>query len=105
MAERRLEGKVAVVTGFGSGIGRACALRFAREGARVVGAEINPETASAAIAEAEAEGLALDSVHPVDLRTPEGAQQLIDSAVELHGTIDILVNAAADLRIGGIKDI
>ena len=102
---QRLEGKVAVVSGTGSGIGQACALLFAREGARVVGADINPETAAATLRTAQAEGLRFDSVHPVDLRVPEAAQKVIDTAVELHGTVDILVNAAASAEAGSIEDI
>ena len=46
----RLKGKVCIITGIGSGMGRAAALLFAREGASVVGCHINPETAEATLA-------------------------------------------------------
>ncbi|MFT3763019.1 MAG: SDR family oxidoreductase [Pseudoxanthomonas sp.] len=95
MATGRLQGKVAIVTGLGSGIGQGCALMFAREGARVMSCDINPETAEAALAQARAEGLALDSLHPCDLTRPDDVQKLVDLTVERYGGIDILVNAAA----------
>ena len=95
MASGRLQGKVAIVTGIGSGIGQGCALMFAREGAAVVGCDINAETAEATVAQARAEGCSIDSLHPCDLTRPDQVQKLVDLAVERHGRIDILVNAAA----------
>ena len=53
---KRLADKVAIVTGAGSGIGRASALRFAQEGARVVLADINGDTATSVAAEIAAQG-------------------------------------------------
>lgn len=95
MSQKRLEGKVAIVTGLGSGIGQACALMFARQGALVVSCDINAPAAEAALVAARAEGLALDSVHPCDLTRPDDVRRLIDFTVERHGGVDILVNAAA----------
>jgi len=57
---QRLQGKVAVVTGIGSGIGRACALLFAAQGARVVGCDIDAEAADRTVEDARSRGFVLD---------------------------------------------
>jgi len=91
----RLAGKVAIITGVANGIGQGCALRFAREGARVIGCDIDAAAAAETAAIAHAEGLSFHLVAPVDLTTPEGAQQVVDAAIATHGRIDIVLNAAA----------
>lgn len=91
----RLTGKAALVTGIGSGMGKACALTFAREGAQVFGCDIDPATAAETISEAAAEGLVLHSLHPVDLTRPDDVRRYVDAAVQELGRIDVLVNAAA----------
>jgi NAD(P)-dependent dehydrogenase (short-subunit alcohol dehydrogenase family) len=95
MLSNRLDGKIALVTGIGSGIGRACALMFARHGARVMGCDIDPQTAQLTVAAAAAENLPVSSVHPCDLTKPVDVQRLIDATVARYGGIDILLNAAA----------
>jgi NAD(P)-dependent dehydrogenase (short-subunit alcohol dehydrogenase family) len=91
----RLEGKVAIVTGSGSGIGQGCALMFARHGARVLGCDLDAKGAEETLAMAREEGLTLDSLHPVDLTRPAEVDRLMTHAVQCYGGIDILVNAAA----------
>lgn len=91
----RLEGKIALVTGIGAGIGQGVALRYAREGATVVGCDISAAWADKTVADAAAEGLTIESVHPVDLTKPADVQRYIDHAAQTYGRIDILVNAAA----------
>ena len=91
----RLAGKIALVTGIGAGIGQAIGLRFAREGARVVGCDISASRAEAtAAAEAKAR-LSFESVHPIDLTKPADVERYVKSASSKHGRIDVVVNAAA----------
>jgi NAD(P)-dependent dehydrogenase (short-subunit alcohol dehydrogenase family) len=91
----RLASKAAIVTGVGNGIGRGCALMFARHGARVLGCDLDASAAEDALAEARADGLSLESLHPCDLTHPSDVARLVIHAVERLGGIDILVNAAA----------
>jgi NAD(P)-dependent dehydrogenase (short-subunit alcohol dehydrogenase family) len=92
---RRLAGKIALVTGIGAGIGRGCAMVFAREGATVFGCDIDADRALATVAAAHAAGFHMDSAHPVDLTQPADVQSCIDQIIGRHGRIDVLVNAAA----------
>lgn len=91
----RLAGKVAVVTGIGAGIGRGIALMFAQQGAVVIGCDIDADGAQATLIDATREGVVIDGLSPLDLTQPAQVRRLIDHAVEHHGGIDILVNAAA----------
>ena len=100
----RLDGKVAIVTGAGSGIGAATALRFAAEGARVGVADVR-EDAAAAVAEkiAAAGGEALALVG--DVCTDDGARGLIEGAVETWGRLDALYNNAGVDATGDVLDV
>jgi meso-butanediol dehydrogenase/(S,S)-butanediol dehydrogenase/diacetyl reductase len=91
--ELRLFGKVAIVTGSGRGIGRAVALRLAREGADVVVAEINPETAETVAEEIQTLGRQARA-HPVNVGCPAEIQALVERTAADFGRIDILVNVA-----------
>jgi dihydroanticapsin dehydrogenase len=96
----RVAGKVCVVTGAGSGIGRATAIRLAEEGGRVLCADINlvAVTETALLAE-QAGGVA--AAREVDVSDPRAVDAMIDAAVDLFGGLDVLVNNAG-VNIPGV---
>lgn len=88
----RLEGKVAIVTGAASGIGRATALLFAQEGAKVVVADVDPRGQDVAAEITSAGGTAL--FVRTDVSQPEDVEALVRTTVDTYGTLDIMVNNA-----------
>jgi NAD(P)-dependent dehydrogenase (short-subunit alcohol dehydrogenase family) len=93
----RLEGKTCIVTGAGGGIGRAVALAFAAEGARVVVNDANASTADETTAAiAAAGGEARPNHDPVG--TVDAAESLLQAALDAFGDVDVLVNNAGILR-------
>lgn len=100
----RLAGKVAIITGTGSGMGRAAALLFAREGAAVVGCDVNP-AAGALADDVRAAGGRMVSLQPVDLSVQAGAEQLVAFALAQFGAIDILYNNAAMAYFAFVPDM
>lgn len=89
----KLDGKVAVVTGGGSGIGQATAAALAREGATVILAGRRPELLEETVAELTAAG-ATAVAAPVDVSDPEGVRRVVDDVVARWGRVDVLVNSA-----------
>jgi len=92
----RLQDKVAIVTGGGSGIGTAYTRRFLAEGAKVMIADIGEEQGTRTAAELASEAGNKDRVAFVktDIADPESAQAAVDATIERFGTVDILVNNA-----------
>lgn len=88
-----LEGKIAVVTGAGSGIGRATAEALAAAGATVVCADINRETGEEAAAALRAAGGRAD-YRPVDLTDAGSIEAFAQEVAAKHGAVDVLVNGA-----------
>ncbi len=88
-----LVGKIAIVTGAGQGIGKETALRLSREGATVVVAEFNPDTANSVAEEIKsAGGQAL--AYPIDIGDTPAVREMVGRVVERFGLLDILVNNA-----------
>ena len=102
--QNRLVGKVAIVSGIGSGIGRGCALMFARQGAKVIGCDINPAGAEVTLAEARKENLPVES-STCDVTDPASVEKFMDFAAKRHGGFDILLNAAATAVFAWIQDL
>jgi NAD(P)-dependent dehydrogenase (short-subunit alcohol dehydrogenase family) len=88
-----LEGRVAIITGGGTGIGRGAALVLAEYGADVVLAARRPEPLEATAGEIEALGRRALAV-PTDVTTPQQCQRLVDATLDEFGRVDILVNNA-----------
>jgi 2-keto-3-deoxy-L-fuconate dehydrogenase len=97
----KLDQRVAVITGAGSGIGRAMALLFAREGARVLAADINGAAAEETAANVIAGGGVCEA-RAVDVVVPEQVRAMIERAREAYGRVDILCNNAG---IGSTTDV
>lgn len=99
----RVLGKVAIVTGAGSGIGAACALALAAEGAKVIFADINRDSAARQAAAARAAGYESDAV-AVDIGDESSIRRMIAFAIDRYGGLDVLHNNAADTRLSSTRD-
>jgi NAD(P)-dependent dehydrogenase (short-subunit alcohol dehydrogenase family) len=95
MTDGRMQGMVALVTGAGSGIGRACCARFVREGARVAGFDLQGE---AAFREVAADGL----FHGGDVTDAAALARAVDETLATFGRLDVLVTAAGIADAGPV---
>ncbi|MFC9057175.1 SDR family NAD(P)-dependent oxidoreductase [Streptomyces sp. NPDC057074] len=93
MTTTGLSGKTVIVTGAGAGIGRATALRFAAEGAKVLVADLNAESAKGTVARIEEQGGTAVAVVG-DLSRPEVIEEVVSTATGTLGGLDVLVNNA-----------
>ncbi|MHB0951176.1 MAG: SDR family NAD(P)-dependent oxidoreductase [Allorhizobium sp.] len=94
---KEFEGKVALVTGAGSGIGAACASQLAEQGAKVVAADMNLDGAQKVVDAIKAAG-GTASVFKIDVSDPEAVKAMIDFTVKTYGALDCAINNAG---IGG----
>jgi|SRR5450432_1425129 len=101
----RLSGKVCIITGTGGGMGREAALAFAREGASVVGCDLNVEAAEATVQMVRKAGGTMVSLHPCGPSGPADCKALIDFAVRTFSRIDLLFNNAAPAYFNWLEDI
>lgn len=92
---KRLEGRVALITGTGGGQGEAAARRFAEEGAFVIGCDINEESNEETVASVQAAGGTMTGMAPVDLSDPEQAEAWVEQSAVIHGRIDVVYNNAS----------
>jgi NAD(P)-dependent dehydrogenase (short-subunit alcohol dehydrogenase family) len=101
----RLAGKVALVTGVGGGIGAVAAARFAAEGARVAGCDLDVANAARTERAVRAAGGEIEVAGGVDLGDAEQARAWVDAAVERFGGIDVLYNNASTQRFGALDEL
>jgi meso-butanediol dehydrogenase / (S,S)-butanediol dehydrogenase / diacetyl reductase len=101
----KLAGKVALISGTGSGIGRAAALEFAAQGARVAGCDVNVTNAAQTERLVKEAGGEMLSFAPADLSESEIAAAWVDAAIAEYGGIDILYNNASAMRNAPFNEI
>lgn len=94
----RLDGKVAVITGSGRGIGRAAAILFAKEGCKVVVNDIDNDVCDAVVKEIKDAGGDAVGAGGLSVANREDAQKIIDTAINTWGKINVLINNAGILR-------
>jgi len=102
---KRLDGKIALITGTGGGQGRAAAILFAQEGARVVGCDLRADGAQETAKIVKDAGGQMVSMAPVDLSDEVQVRKWIDFAVKTYGDFDILYNNASGVRTGSIETL
>ncbi|HUX96533.1 MAG TPA: glucose 1-dehydrogenase [Bacteroidales bacterium] len=90
----KLKDSIVVVTGSGSGIGRACAVEFANAGAKVVVADINIEGADETVRQIQDTG-GVSVAFKTDVSAPDSVMQLVDFTIKTYSRIDALINNAA----------
>jgi NAD(P)-dependent dehydrogenase (short-subunit alcohol dehydrogenase family) len=95
---KRLEGKVALITGTGGGQGRAAAVKFAEEGALVIGCDLFEDGNRETVATVEAAGGTMTGMAPVDLSDPGAAKAWVEQAAAVHGRVDVVYNNASSPR-------
>ena len=96
-----LDGKAAIVTGSGSGIGRAMALGLASEGASVLIADIDEERAQAVAGEIGGNSFGI----MVDVSQTAAVDGMVQTCVERFGSVDILINNAGRVEVGNVVDM
>lgn len=91
--KQKLKDKVSIITGAGSGMGKAIALLFSSEGSKVVATDINKQRLDELKGEIEAKGGVVTTIVS-DVANEEDVENMVKSATTTYGTLDILVNNA-----------
>jgi meso-butanediol dehydrogenase/(S,S)-butanediol dehydrogenase/diacetyl reductase len=101
----RLQDKVALITGTAQGMGRVAARRFALEGARIVGCDINVEGGRQTVNQVREDGGEMISLEPLDLSDPAAGQRLVDLTENTFGRLDVLYNNASAPRFAWLSEM
>jgi NAD(P)-dependent dehydrogenase (short-subunit alcohol dehydrogenase family) len=101
----RLRGKVCIITGTGSGMGRAAALLFAREGAKIVGCDVNEATGQATLEAVRASGGQMTSLQPCNMAKRADVDRLMALAVDTYGGVDVLYNNGSMAYFAWLADM
>jgi NAD(P)-dependent dehydrogenase (short-subunit alcohol dehydrogenase family) len=99
----RLAGKVAIITGSGSGIGRASAVLFAREGASVVAVDWNPTSVDETVEQIRMQGGKALAVH-ADVSSETDVERMVSAALSAYGRLDVLFNNAGVQVFGKVAE-
>lgn len=97
-------GKVVIITGSGRGMGKAVALRLARDGARIVVNDLDPDTASDTVSELHSRGAEAIAI-PGNVTSQSDVTRLVEAAITEFGAVHVLVNNAGVLRPTRVVDI
>ena len=101
----RLQDKVCLITGTASGMGRAAAVLFAGEGARVVGCDVDKEGGEETVRLVKQSGGEMIADNECDLTNPDNTKRLVDLAVTKYGRIAVLYNNAAMAWFGWVPEM
>jgi NAD(P)-dependent dehydrogenase (short-subunit alcohol dehydrogenase family) len=101
----RLKGKVCIITGTGSGMGRAAALLFAREGAKIVGCDVNETTGQATLEAVRSIGGHMMSLQPCNMAKRAEVDRLMALAVDTYGGVDVLYNNGSMAYFAWLADM
>jgi len=101
----RLENKVALITGTAQGQGRVAALRFAKEGAKIVGCDLNAGGNRETVRRVRENGGEMVSIEPLDLCKPDEVKKLVNLTEETYGRLDILYNNASAPRFAMLTEM
>ena len=101
----RLENKVALITGTAQGQGRVAALRFAKEGAKIVGCDLNAGGNRETVRRVRENGGEMVSIEPLDLCKPDEVKKLVNLTEETYGRLDILYHNASAPRFAMLTEM
>ncbi|MFI1440408.1 SDR family NAD(P)-dependent oxidoreductase [Streptomyces fructofermentans] len=99
-----LDSKVVLITGTGGGMGRVAAQVFAREGAKIIGVEIQADANEETTGLVRRAGGAMTSIAPVDLTDPDQVRRMAEDAAAAYDGLDVVYNNAALQRFGPMPD-